>query len=79
LFILGYVSHHRSLLISTVLHNVEGRLNWRWGCQVPGPLIWAPVSEEYGRRFSILGPVFIFACFTAATAVAKDPQVRAMR
>ena len=44
--------------------------------QVPGPLIWAPLSEEYGRKISILGPVFVFACFTAGTAVAKDVQVR---
>lgn len=42
--------------------------------QVPGPLIWAPLSEEFGRRMSIIGPVFVFACFTVATAVAKDPQ-----
>jgi DHA1 family multidrug resistance protein-like MFS transporter len=41
---------------------------------VPGPLIWAPLSEEYGRKASIIGPVFIFACFTAGTAVAKDVQ-----
>ncbi|PNP39175.1 hypothetical protein TGAMA5MH_08852 [Trichoderma gamsii] len=39
-----------------------------------GPLIWAPVSELYGRKVSILPPFFIAACFVFGTATAKDLQ-----
>ncbi|GHJ84329.1 hypothetical protein NliqN6_0731 [Naganishia liquefaciens] len=39
-----------------------------------GPLLWSSLSEQYGRKMTILVPVFIFMCFTAATATAKDLQ-----
>ncbi|KAL7904457.1 major facilitator superfamily domain-containing protein [Trichoderma velutinum] len=39
-----------------------------------GPLIWAPVSELYGRKISILPPYIIAACFVFGTAAAKDFQ-----
>ncbi|EJD48787.1 MFS general substrate transporter [Auricularia subglabra TFB-10046 SS5] len=41
---------------------------------IPGPVIWAPISELYGRRLAILLPMFIFICLSAATATAKDLQ-----
>ncbi|KAI5475168.1 MFS multidrug transporter [Pseudohyphozyma bogoriensis] len=34
---------------------------------VPGPLLWASLSELYGRRVTI-PPMFIFMCLTAITA-----------
>ena len=39
-----------------------------------GPLLWAPLSEVYGRRIAVLAPMFIAICFTFATATAKDFQ-----
>lgn len=39
-----------------------------------GPLIWAPLSEVYGRKSAVLGPYFIAAIFSFATATAKDIQ-----
>lgn len=39
-----------------------------------GPLLFAPCSELYGRKISILTPMFIFACFSAATATASNIQ-----
>lgn len=39
-----------------------------------GPLIWAPLSELYGRKAAVLTPYFIAAVFSFATAVAKDIQ-----
>lgn len=39
-----------------------------------GPLLWAPLSEVYGRRAAVLPPVFIAMCFSFATATAKDIQ-----
>lgn len=41
-----------------------------------GPLLWSSLSEQYGRKGTILVPVFIFMCLTAGTATAKDLQVR---
>ncbi|KAI5481358.1 major facilitator superfamily domain-containing protein [Pseudohyphozyma bogoriensis] len=40
---------------------------------VPGPIIFAPLSEVFGRR-TVLVPVFFFICFTAATATAENLQ-----
>lgn len=37
-----------------------------------GPLLWAPLSELYGRRMPVLVPYFIGLCFTVGTAVAAD-------
>ena len=39
-----------------------------------GPLLWAPLSEVYGRKMAVIPPVFIAACFTFGTAAAKDVQ-----
>ncbi|KAI1386722.1 polyamine transporter 1 [Hypoxylon trugodes] len=39
-----------------------------------GPLLWAPLSEVYGRRVAVLTPMFISICFSFASAVAKDLQ-----
>ncbi|KAI5475116.1 MFS general substrate transporter [Pseudohyphozyma bogoriensis] len=36
---------------------------------IPGPIVFAPISEMYGRRMVLL-PMFIFLCFSAATATA---------
>ncbi|KAI3396935.1 hypothetical protein diail_11548 [Diaporthe ilicicola] len=39
-----------------------------------GPLLWAPLSEVFGRRAAVLTPMFIAICFSFATATAKDLQ-----
>lgn len=39
-----------------------------------GPLVWAPLSEVYGRRKAVLIPYFIAGCFAFATGVSKDIQ-----
>ncbi len=39
-----------------------------------GPLLWAPLSEVYGRKAAVLTPYFIAACFSFGTATAKDIQ-----
>ncbi|GAD96589.1 MSF drug transporter, putative [Paecilomyces variotii No. 5] len=39
-----------------------------------GPLIWAPLSEVYGRKPAVLAPYFIAAIFSFGTAAAKDIQ-----
>ncbi|KAK4941599.1 hypothetical protein LTR10_018476 [Elasticomyces elasticus] len=39
-----------------------------------GPLLWAPLSEVYGRKNAVLPPMFIAACFSFATGAAKDLQ-----
>ncbi|KIM99526.1 hypothetical protein OIDMADRAFT_146184 [Oidiodendron maius Zn] len=39
-----------------------------------GPLLWAPLSEVYGRKPAVLIPYFIAACFSFGTASAKDIQ-----
>ncbi|KAK7957676.1 hypothetical protein PG988_012524 [Apiospora saccharicola] len=39
-----------------------------------GPLVWAPLSEVYGRRLAVLTPMFIAICFSFGSAVAKDLQ-----
>jgi hypothetical protein len=39
-----------------------------------GPLIWAPLSEVYGRKPAVLIPYFIAAIFSFGTATAKDIQ-----
>ncbi|KAJ5162333.1 hypothetical protein N7492_007725 [Penicillium capsulatum] len=37
-----------------------------------GPLLWAPISEVYGRRWSMLPPVFALGVFSIGTAVSKN-------
>lgn len=39
-----------------------------------GPLLWAPMSEAYGRKPSVLIPIFGLMVFSFASAVAKDLQ-----
>jgi Arabinose efflux permease len=39
-----------------------------------GPLVWAPLSEVYGRKPAVLAPYFIAAILSFGTAVAKDLQ-----
>ena len=39
-----------------------------------GPLVWAPLSEVYGRKAAVLTPYFIAAVFSFGTATAKDIQ-----
>lgn len=39
-----------------------------------GPLLWAPLSEVFGRKNAVLPPMFVAACFAFATAVSKDIQ-----
>ncbi|KAH5418353.1 hypothetical protein HBI67_180920 [Parastagonospora nodorum] len=39
-----------------------------------GPLLWAPLSEVYGRRIAVLAPMFVAICFSFGSAVAKDFQ-----
>lgn len=39
-----------------------------------GPLLWAPLSEVFGRRVAVLVPMAISICFSFGSAVAKDFQ-----
>lgn len=39
-----------------------------------GPLLWAPLSEAYGRRLAVLVPMTIAICFSFGSATAKDLQ-----
>ena len=39
-----------------------------------GPLIWAPLSEIYGRRLAVLCPMFVAMCFSFGSAASKDFQ-----
>ena len=39
-----------------------------------GPLLWAPLSEVFGRRIAVIIPMFVAICFSFATATATDFQ-----
>ncbi|PVI05589.1 MFS general substrate transporter [Periconia macrospinosa] len=39
-----------------------------------GPLLWAPLSEVYGRRVAVLVPMAVAVCFSFGSATAKDFQ-----
>jgi DHA1 family multidrug resistance protein-like MFS transporter len=39
-----------------------------------GPLLWAPLSEVYGRRIAVLTPMFVAMCFSFGSATSKDFQ-----
>ncbi|KAK4506249.1 hypothetical protein PRZ48_004214 [Zasmidium cellare] len=39
-----------------------------------GPLMWAPISEVYGRKWSLIPAMFVLALFSIGTAVAKNPE-----
>ncbi|RMJ29046.1 MFS multidrug transporter [Aspergillus sp. HF37] len=43
-------------------------------CFALGPLIFAPLSEVYGRKPAVLTPYFVAAIFPFATRAAKDTQ-----
>ncbi|KGO77032.1 Major facilitator superfamily domain, general substrate transporter [Penicillium italicum] len=37
-----------------------------------GPLLWAPISEVYGRRIGMLPPFVVMGCFSIGTAVSRN-------
>ena len=39
-----------------------------------GPLLWAPISEVYGRKIAVLCPMVVAIAFTFGSATAKDFQ-----
>ena len=39
-----------------------------------GPLLWAPLSEVFGRKLAVLAPMFVAMCFSFGSATAKDFQ-----
>lgn len=39
-----------------------------------GPILWAPMSELYGRRLPLIIASFAFGVFSIAVSVAKDIQ-----
>ena len=39
-----------------------------------GPLLWAPLSEVYGRKSAVIPPMFVAACFSFGSATSKDIQ-----
>lgn len=39
-----------------------------------GPLLWAPLSEVFGRKLAVLVPMFVATCFSFGSATAKDFQ-----
>ncbi|KAH7153369.1 major facilitator superfamily domain-containing protein [Dactylonectria macrodidyma] len=39
-----------------------------------GPLLWAPLSEVFGRRIAVLVPMFVAISFSFGSATAKDFQ-----
>lgn len=39
-----------------------------------GPLMWAPISEVYGRKWSMLPAIFVMGLFTIGTAVSRNLQ-----
>jgi len=41
---------------------------------INSPLVWAPLSETYGRKVAVLIPYFIAAIFSFASGAAKDFQ-----
>lgn len=39
-----------------------------------GPLVWAPLSEVYGRRLAVFVPMFVAICFSFGSAASRDFQ-----
>lgn len=39
-----------------------------------GPFVWAPLSESQGRKIAVTVAMFLFICFGAGAATAKDYQ-----
>lgn len=39
-----------------------------------GPILWAPLSELYGRKMPLVISSFAFSIFNIAVAVGKDAQ-----
>ena len=65
LFLLGYALHFEGSLSRKML--TLGRNGF-------GPLLFAPVSEAFGRKVSVLAPMFAAMIFAFASATAKDLQ-----
>ncbi|KAF2167553.1 hypothetical protein M409DRAFT_54148 [Zasmidium cellare ATCC 36951] len=40
-----------------------------------GPLMWAPISEVYGRKWSMLPAITVMGLFTIGTAVSRNLQI----
>jgi MFS family permease len=39
------------------------------------PVLWAPISEAYGRKVAVLPLYFVAPCFCFGTAVSKDRRI----
>lgn len=39
-----------------------------------GPLMWAPISEVYGRKWSLIPAMTVLALFSIGTAVSQNPE-----
>lgn len=39
-----------------------------------GPMIWAPISEVYGRRLGMLPAIFVLGLFSIGTATSKNAE-----
>ncbi|KUL86434.1 hypothetical protein ZTR_08168 [Talaromyces verruculosus] len=65
----------RKKLITTALYSLTTMgSTWASTINAFGPLLFAPVSEAYGRKISVLIPYFMCAMFSFGTATAKDTQ-----
>lgn len=62
LFILGMQYQMFRRTIKLIYHQ-----GWAFG-----PILWAPISETYGRRWGVLPAVFLFSVFSLGTAVATN-------
>ncbi|KAJ5085304.1 MFS general substrate transporter [Penicillium argentinense] len=76
-----FVSAFASAIFSTILEALEDEFHiseegitfYVLGFAT-GPILWAPASELYGRRWLILTGMFGHSVFTIATATAKFVQ-----
>ena len=59
LFVLGYIPGKPMDRKQKRVHHEKLKL------LLLGPILFAPLSELYGRKISIVVPIFIFACFSA--------------
>ncbi|KAM3447217.1 hypothetical protein MY3296_008953 [Beauveria thailandica] len=66
---LGQISHEFNVGVEVAASGVS-LIVFGFGL---GPLIWAPLSEVYGRKWVVM-PYFIAAVFSFGTATAKDIQ-----
>jgi MFS family permease len=70
LLLFGWV-HNTPQEVNELHKDFKSNLEYRFGF---GPLVWAPLSEIYGRKWPTIAPCFIAAFFSFATASAKDIQ-----